>query len=246
MPNHVTSRLTAAPSTLALLIGNDEDGSACVDFNRIIPCPECVVRDMISTHLTTAAELALGLIDLEQRHSNPADTFKAGDYGAAASALHQSNAMRQFINGPKPKDFDDREFDIFLRLLAAWKETGYMDWYSWNIANWGTKWNAYSYDPANGSPADGQIRFETAWSAPHPVISKLFEQTDADILHEWADEDTGSNVGSVHYAPDSEPTILNLSGTAAGFELAFEFDPESRQYYKRKGDSYVYDEAADG
>ena len=45
---------------------------------------------------------------------------------------------------------------------------GKKNWYDWSCWNWGTKWNSY------GNSFDGHtLTFQTAWSAPHPVIKTL-------------------------------------------------------------------------
>jgi hypothetical protein len=65
-------------------------------------------------------------------------------------------------------------------------------WYVWNRANWGTKWNAYDYEPVEGG-----VRFDTAWSHPFPVVKRLSEMfPDDEIRVEFADEDLGSNQGA--------------------------------------------------
>lgn len=50
------------------------------------------------------------------------------------------------------------------------------DWYNWNTANWGTKWDAHEpkLDPDSG-PGQGRLcyRFATAWSYPEPVFAEL-------------------------------------------------------------------------
>ena len=43
------------------------------------------------------------------------------------------------------------------------------NWYDWSCMNWGTKWNAYG----QAVLAPNQIRFDTAWASPVPVIAKL-------------------------------------------------------------------------
>lgn len=55
---------------------------------------------------------------------------------------------------------------------------GHADWYHWNIANWGTKWNAG--DPHVASDGAGprgerrvRIDFRTAWSPPQPLVEAL-------------------------------------------------------------------------
>ena len=82
------------------------------------------------------------------------------------------------------------------------KKYGSNNWYDWNIANWGTKWNSYGYDDAEENNLAGEniITFNTAWSAPHPVVEKLSEMfPDVDIVHKWADEDLGNNCGEYEY-----------------------------------------------
>ncbi len=47
-------------------------------------------------------------------------------------------------------------------------------WYSWSIANWGTKWNAYSQeDHPYWHEKTGWRYFETAWGAPMPIVHAL-------------------------------------------------------------------------
>lgn len=85
--------------------------------------------------------------------------------------------------------------DIFQGSLGTKERElyGEKNWYDWNIKNWWTKWNAYGCDIA-----EGELRFDTAWSSPVPVIVKLsemFPETEFEVM--YADEDIGSNYG--HY-----------------------------------------------
>lgn len=64
-------------------------------------------------------------------------------------------------------------------------------WYSWNVENWGTKWNAYDISRENDT-----IKFHTAWGHPFPVIKELSLLYPTDVmLVKYADEDLGSNLG---------------------------------------------------
>lgn len=81
------------------------------------------------------------------------------------------------------------------------REHGAATWYSWRVNNWGTKWNAYccNMDFFEGNYA--RLLFETAWSAPHPILEKLSDTyPDVEFEHEWADEDIGVNCGRYTYA----------------------------------------------
>lgn len=51
----------------------------------------------------------------------------------------------------------------------------------WNVANWGTKWNAYSIkgplaDYSSESFSSAHIIFETAWSPPIPIMLALYNR----------------------------------------------------------------------
>lgn len=53
------------------------------------------------------------------------------------------------------------------------------NWYDWNVEHWGTKWNAYSQSLESqwdgGDCCEVEIRFDTAWAPPLPVIEALRE-----------------------------------------------------------------------
>lgn len=100
-------------------------------------------------------------------------------------------------------------------------------WYRWNVDHWGTKWNGY----AAKIDACGRLLFKTAWGAPHPVVKRLAEVAGVPFKHEWADEDTGSNVGIREYASDGTYTETEMTGTRDGYDLAFDLRPEIREYY---------------
>jgi hypothetical protein len=71
---------------------------------------------------------------------------------------------------------------------------GVVCWYEWNIQNWGTKWNAYETERRSAT----ELKFETAWSHPVPIMEALAERFPNAIIEvKYADEDIGSNVG--HY-----------------------------------------------
>lgn len=84
----------------------------------------------------------------------------------------------------------------------------YLDWYNWQIDNWGTKWNS-----CEATWEDNVVWFETAWSFPAPVIealSKKFPKTK--IYFKYSDEDAfGSNHDS-GMAENGVVSFDNLTG----------------------------------
>ncbi len=70
---------------------------------------------------------------------------------------------------------------------------GAMNWYEWSIKNWGTKWNASSYEKGE----DGRsFFFETAWSPALPAILELSKQhPEMKFGYLYSDEEIGCRVG---------------------------------------------------
>lgn len=50
------------------------------------------------------------------------------------------------------------------------------NWYPWNNANWGTKWEACEVFLDRRDSSSVQFNFQTAWSPPYPVIEAASEQ----------------------------------------------------------------------
>ena len=77
------------------------------------------------------------------------------------------------------------------------------DWYSWNVRNWGTKWeiavssdnehpDTYMEGPTpNGENLVVYYNFNTAWSPPHPAIAKLSSQYPTLLFTLSYEEETG-------------------------------------------------------
>ena len=94
---------------------------------------------------------------------------------------------------------------------------GVVCWYEWNVKYWGTKWNAYGEEVR--SPTE--LKFETAWSHPVPIIQALHNRfPSATIDVRFADEDLGQNLG--HYRiVDGE--VRPVEEFTAGSEKALDF-----------------------
>ena len=211
MPNHVTNELRASGVVLDSL--RSDDGP--VDFNTVIPMPGCLKDKSPSCQVVDWAKLTMGVTNLgvmKQAADLAGDTgeaFKRGDYAPGLSVLEYSNITRQLLDGPFPKDYDERNWGGFLACLTAIKETGYAYWYDWCCDKWGTKWNAYE-----SSYREGAVRFQTAWSAPLPVIVALGRKFPTEtIVLEWADEDFGCNTGMFAARGDEHILVEDKSNT---------------------------------
>lgn len=110
--------------------------------------------------------------------------------------------------------------------ITVMQDLPYLDWYSWQVDNWGTKWNANdSYIISN------YISYQTAWSFSEPILKKLSELfPNVEFIFKYADEDLGYNCGSgvatngnVMFDDLSDNDSMELAITLWGCEDDYEF-----------------------
>lgn len=172
MPNWVTNKVKAPQEVIQALV--NEEGR--IDFGKIIKFEGEFPWNDICGAAETAAETALRL---------PLSThpFVAGMQRESRS---QSDVSK----------LSDESFEQFIQMLRNHRKTGFMHCMDFARAAWGTKWNACE----QSIEAPGQASFETAWSFPEPVFRKLSEMfPEVDIVVVYADEDIGSNCGTVTF-----------------------------------------------
>jgi|SRR6185437_597645 len=62
-----------------------------------------------------------------------------------------------------------------------------INWHNWATHNWGTKWNAYACK--HGVEGDiAFMNFQTAWSAPYPVMAAFCNRFNIPFEHRYYDE----------------------------------------------------------
>lgn len=241
MPNHVVNliSLRGDPKIIREMleaIKSDELGIGSVDFNKIIPMPESldiesgtrtdrglkVYRDFIEVYtLSGTLDKDLSKIPLSSEE-------------AFLKARTDSN------NAVDPKEWELGK--------TAWnniRQYGAPTWYDWCINNWGTKWNAYGYGEDKIDYHDGDmLYFQTAWSAPHPVLERLTEMfPDVELEHEWADEDIGYNCGRYSYQGGERIEEYYPENEAEAIEFAcrvWDYDPaELNLCLNAEGTKYI-------
>jgi hypothetical protein len=204
MPNHITTRLT--------IIGTEEQVKQVreaikgereeqfIDFNKIAPIPK----------------------ELENTQS-PLTIISQEEYDIQELKIANDDLTENERNWGISRGLTQKLADEYK------KKFGYAEWYGWQNANWGTKWNAYDQIFNEASKV---ITFDTAWSTPQRAMYHL--STKYPTLRfkvEFADEDLGNNVG--------EYTLIDG-------EIEHEFYPEgcSEEAYKMamtiKGDQDYY------
>jgi hypothetical protein len=219
MPNHITNIIIASQEVENALINGDED----VDFNRIVTMPD-------SLHVAggRAEDLAKFVHQGSPRAGDAVDFWRA---------LTTSGGLREMERGGL-SSYKDEDFEEFIQILRNLRKHGHASWYDWSVANWGTKWNAYE------TQHNDHLQFDTAWSAPLPVIEKLVAMfPEETIEHKWADEDIGSNYGHRIYTKGGhfeEPAIADpilFALTVKG-----ELDPDgNHECYRPNPDTGIWE-----
>ena len=173
MPNHVTTVIKASKEVIASTL--NERGN--IDFNKVVPFSGEFEWSGVCCDAETAAEKIIG----KPLDSNP-----------LLSMLQADSRERADIS-----KLTDEGFEQFIQMLRNHRKTGFMHSMDFARDKWGTKWNAYSQSI---DLAAGVARFETAWSFPEPILICLSEKfPDSVIEAKYADEDIGSNCGSITF-----------------------------------------------
>jgi hypothetical protein len=131
---------------------------------------------------------------------------------------------------------------------------GHKDWYGWQCANWGTKWNAYDFMQNWEILADGfaSLIFFTAWSPPTQLLinaSKKFPNISFVNLYK---DEGGSFVGKMtiengEIVDDFRPEWFSQDGIRLRDQLGDycqedEYEIESRLEYIKNNPDDMTDE----
>lgn len=225
MPNHVTNIIRASDKVLDALSGPDDP----VDFNSIIPMPRSL-HDVQVDGTQNLVALLFG--DYNDLMETPSTEGSETTLGWTIAELQISNVLRDLRKNRLAR-CSHKEFENFMTMLRNRREHGVTDWYSFGVDRWGTKWNAYDADRGVG-----EVRFDTAWSAPHPVIKALVARFPNErIEHLWADEDIGQNYGHVIY-DNGEQTNCKIDDP---IDFALTVKNSDRDYYRQNPDTGMWE-----
>lgn len=282
MPNHVTNRVivrganadvAAFKAKYVTLDPEDPKATASFDFDAVIKYPKDLLGGIEES--STSEEGALLLIlragggapyNNMGMYDNQVERIRA-DVGMNDKAGYQELMAKgdpdcfdrypsmQLVAEAYLKKHPDVELQGKLRLRAI-AETGYSGWYSWNCANWGTKWNAYSYSALSEGPAEEltelgpsvtgtvpsatrtafEFQFNTAWSFPWPVFEKLAEDHPELSFEVYSHDEGDQHGGKGFFNPGpGQPEFEEVRpGNDETYELA----------HKEKRQSYDDEEAA--
>lgn len=209
MPNHVTNiiNFNCDPSRsdeIMKFLQAEDDVYGSIDFNKLIPMPE-------DLNISSGSFTSDG-IDIYLTAVNPATVdygYYKMDYASFLNIylkLKAQDACNMYKPALSEEEIQIRtKYNTFEELFKAGEQAisnlklyGAITWYEWCIQHWGTKWNAY--DCIEMKPGDNRMIFLTAWDAIPDIVQKISALfPDVPIDYSWADEDVGSNTGSMEF-----------------------------------------------
>lgn len=109
------------------------------------------------------------------RHADPAmiDRVVKGKEGLLMEFLPTPQALIDTVAGSFGDDEKQRELEA--RQAENIRLYGAKDWYDWNIANWGTKWDVSLENVDREDANTVSAAFDSAWSPPIEAYQKLEE-----------------------------------------------------------------------
>lgn len=195
MPNHVENHIEfngdkQQIDAMLNKIGSDKYGTGTIDFKKIIPMPETL-------NIEAGSKTDRGL----KAYREFIEVYTAGRSDKKAlKALENIPTESENAFLRQRTDIKRDEWELGKTAWQNIQKYGAPTWYEWSINNWGTKWNAYGYEEGTDYSACDELTFQTAWSAPHPILRKLSEMFPEIVFkHQWADEDIGMNCGERCY-----------------------------------------------
>ncbi len=233
MPNHITNRLIIEGKEdevkkvfdFIKSDKNDEDGAPIyIDFNKIMPMSS----------------------DLDVPSSSEGEDGKKYLLGLSGNIFQREAYQRsehyqrmETLKNEAPERFE-RCLELGRKYLHNIAEYGNEDWYGWRIANWGTKWNAYDIHLEDWNV----LYFNTAWSGVPKLISMLAVMfPEVTIKYDFADENTGYNVGSYIMRGEEVEDNSPADDSAEAWAIVFELSVASIEDYEEQPDgSYSYKE----
>ena len=185
MPNHVQNVLLATGPKVVermqkywvKLPDPDKPGTGygpVFDFNQLIPMPEVASQVQDSSHAPPIITLMAGGSGMMQAWED----LRGWDRNAILGpwigiAFENIETKLEKVERAFPGSVANAR--LMARCIG---ETGFKSWYEWSIHHWGTKWNAYDCvmkTIIRGEEKSVELRYETAWSVPLPVLEKLAE-----------------------------------------------------------------------
>jgi len=180
-------------------------------FNSFIPMPE-VLDGTLSPHIAP------------------------GDFINGVNKRKNTNFITLEEVASCDDEWDSHRAKEIIQNIKAFEETGYHDWYSWNLNNWGVKWDAVR-PTAKYDLLTITFSFDSPWGCPEQFVrelSKLYPNANFEMVsgsiendchYEFTCED-GKFEETCSYETFKEAVMDGKWGGMAEWEMVFEESEE--------------------
>ena len=176
-------------------------------FNSFIPMPE-VLDGTLSPHIAP------------------------GDFINGVNKRKNTNFITLEEVASCDDEWDSHRAKEIAKNIKAFEETGYHDWYSWNLNNWGVKWDAVR-PTAKYDLLTITFSFDSPWGCPEQFVRELsklypnatFEMVSGSIENDCHYEFTcegGKFEETCSYETFKEAVMDGKWGGAKEWEMLFE------------------------
>ena len=232
-----------------------------VDFEKIVPRPRSLsyVPSPVSREVRNLFEKKTGkavkkeTLEDEKYLKEEMKIFKKTNPAEFEKMIKQAEEIIERISENETEFLEkcwDEQLDTSEKLaiyLYNYSNYGELDWYTWSIKNWGTKWNGFStsVDEENYS-----IFFETAWDGCEPVIMELARKLEIPLFYEVSEEQFSVFACEMVLTPVGEEVEIEMGPdtTYNLFKIAARMQDEEQmnnRYDPVKGEIVYYDEDED-
>jgi len=211
MPNWVMNELTCIFQTQEEYNVFKEKVNLEGLFNSFIPMPE-VLDGTLSPHIAP------------------------GDFINGVNKRKNTNFITLEEVASCDDEWDSHRAKEIAKNIKAFEETGYHDWYSWNLNNWGVKWDAVR-PTAKYDLLTITFSFDSPWGCPEQFVrelSKLYPNANFEMVsgsiendchYEFTCED-GKFEETCSYETFKEAVMDGKWGGAKEWEMLFEESEE--------------------
>jgi len=176
-------------------------------FNSFIPMPE-VLNGTLSPHIAP------------------------GDFINGVNKRKNTNFITLEEVASCDDEWDSHRAKEIAKNIKAFEETGYHDWYSWNLNNWGVKWDAVR-PTAKYDLLTITFSFDSPWGCPEQFVrelSKLYPNATFEMVSGSIENDThyeftcedGKFEETCSYETFKEAVMDGKWGGAKEWEMLFE------------------------
>ena len=180
-------------------------------------------------------------------HSNPAmiDKILKGNADPDGGILNElmpcPAELTDTMAGSYGKGQEEKQQALEAQEKSNIEKYGYKNWYDWQVANWGTKWDLCDVSLNQLDDNTVELHFETAWSPPIAAFENLVTNLGFDIeamyyesgmvfAGKWSSDGTDeyyNDWGDSHGARATLPTDLDDMFTIS--ESQAEYEEEERE-----------------